>query len=196
MLFRSVSVAQRYPVHSDKRAREHVEAYVSRRTASGRSVTSANFKRSSVTSLQPTEAQILAFEQAASKPRDPADVLAELLSIASAGPAHATSPKVVTAAGRARKAASEGRPIALLTRHARTAQLLKAMLRPLAVQIVEGEIPQEITPVTVVRFDSDLPRLDAFQEVVMIDYPWSTEVLERAVGSASEPGNPDRKSVV
>lgn len=190
--FRSdISVMQRYPVHTEKRAREHIDAYVSRRTSSEARPTVGDFKRSSVISLETTETQAIAFEQAMSRARDPEDVLVELLAISSAGPPHSTSPKVIKAAARARKAHQEGRPIALLTRHSRTAQLLKSMLRPLPVTLSEEEsVVSEPSAITVVRFDIEIPKLNAFQEVVVIDYPWSTQSLERSVGSAAENGAP------
>lgn len=191
--FRSdISVVQRYPVHTEKRAREHVQAYLSERVNDGSFSVSKDFKHSSVISVEPTDAQIEAFELAVNRPRDPSDVLTELLGIASSGPATATSPKVVTAASRVRKAVADKRSVVLLTRHSRTAHLLKGMLRPLDVRLSEGT--NEVAPAghaTIIKFDTQLPSLRSFQDVIVVDYPWSTEVLEKAVGSAADSGTPN-----
>lgn len=192
--FRSdVPIVQRYPINPSQRAQEHIDAYMVRRGNGLEKSAKFDFKRSTVLALQPTEAQEVAFEQALSRPRDPADMLAEMLSITSSGPAHATSPKVVAAAAQAQRAAQERRPIVLLTRHQRTSQLLKAMLRPLPVVCAEpGEPISPSSPITVLRYDSDLPSLKAFQDVVVIDYPWSSDILERAIGSAQEQSWPQK----
>lgn len=189
--FRSdVPLAQRYPVHTLQRAQEHVDAYLSRRsTTDPTTAPTERFRRSDVVVVEPSEAQVRAFADAVGRQgrSNPAGVLAELLEIVSAGPTHAISPKVAASAMRAKSAAEAGRRVAVLTRHRRTALLLKASLRPLSVKSVdaaEGDLPTD-AQVVVVRFDQALPNLRGFDEVVCVDYPWSAETLERAVGAAS-----------
>jgi hypothetical protein len=72
--------------------------------------------------------------------------------------------------------------------------MLRAMLRPASVSHVEApspltEIPR--VPVAVIRFEHGLPNLTAFDEVVVLDYPWSLDVLDRSIGPSTEPDGPD-----
>lgn len=73
--------------------------------------------------------------------------------------------------------------------------LVRAALRPLPVataDAAEGVVPD--AALVVVRYEAGLPYLRGFDEVVVVDYPWSSETLERAVGSAADeaarPGSP------
>lgn len=182
------SVVQRYPLTPDRRALEHVEAYLSRRTRSA--APSPSGQRSSVLMVQPSEAVLRALEDLPVRLSgvDPAQVLAEALEIISAGPPQALSPKVPIVSAAVRSAAEAGRRVAVCTRHRRTATLLRATLRPLRVSSVDAaEGPgswEADAQVVVVRFERVLPDLRSFDEVVVVDYPWSSEVIERAVGAA------------
>lgn len=200
--FRSdVPLVQRYPLHTEQRAGEHVEAYVSRRAqADPDSQSSMPFRRSSVVNLRPSEAQVSAFSDAAARSRslNPTGVLSEVLEIVSAGPAHSISPKVAAAAGRAKEAAKAGRTVAVLTRHRRTAMLIKASLRPLPVTTFdasEGDVSTD-SGVAVVLYETQIPNLRAFDEVVVVDYPWNTNTLERAIGSSADERGPSRVTCI
>jgi hypothetical protein len=68
------------------------------------------------------------------------------------------------------------------------------MLRPNDVPIYDTSqsstfVPK--TPSAIVRFDLSLPSLVNFDEVLVLDYPWSFASLDRAVGSSSSPTGPD-----
>lgn len=202
--FRSdVPLSQRYPVHTEQRALEHVGVYLStRRRADTRAV--EEFRRSSVMTVQPSAALLKALTSArarhaspATATHGPAALLAETLEIVTSGPDHGIGPKVAMAAGRALNAVAEGRRVALVTRHRRAANLLKAACRPTPVNLIEADNPGDVDAgVVVVRYDTALPDLRAFDEVIVLDYPWSFETLERAVGSAADPAGPSQVTVV
>ena len=185
-----VAIAQRYPLDAQRRLAEHVEAYVDARSWSHTGPIAA-FKRSTTKSVHLTEDQQQAL--LAAGPRldslDPSEALAEILEVVSAGPSHAMSPKIGVALTAIRDAHSAGRSIAVCTRHQRATALLRALARPLEVDVVSSGAVR--SPVSVVRFDTALPDLSGFDEVWFLDYPWSLAELDASVGAAGFPHGPD-----
>lgn len=217
-----VPLGQRYPVHTQRRAREHVDLYLSRRSRDETAEAPEEFRRSSAMAVAPHEGVVKAVAAARSRHASPstathgqAALLAETLEIVTAGPDHGIGPKVANAARRALEDAGKGRRVVLVTRHRRAANLLRGACRPTPVVVLEAEQQatggaESLTPtaalvpedpeapaaIVVVRFDATLPDLRAFDEVIVIDYPWSFETLEHAVGSAADPEGPAQVTVV
>lgn len=195
-------VAARYPLSPDARAAEHVEAYLSRRTVEDPTSTVPAFRRSSVRVVGVTDA----LERALSDLHrrigcDRADVLlSEMLEMISRGPAHAVSPKVSAAASMARPAAQAGRRVAVLTRFRKTADLLRQLVRPVPVAVIDSSghtcVGTGEENLRVYCFDRDLPDLRGADDVIVIDYPWSFAALERCVGGAGDAAGPSRVTVV
>jgi hypothetical protein len=189
------SIAERYPVDPARRLQEHVEVYLSRRSRD-ETPDRRVFRRSSVRVVETTQAQHVAIAAASARITStaPQRVLAEVMEMVSAGPATSLSPKVAVALEMTRSAISRGRSVALVTRHKRTAQLLRSLLRPVQATMLDGppadaEVDRE--PIVVLRFDTVLPRLQAFDDVIMVDYPWTFQVLEHAVSPAQVSEGPD-----
>jgi len=185
----TMSLAERYPTDPATRLREHAGVYLDRRTRQDTSDLRM-FRQSSVRVVELSHPQQMAIASAAEKIslRSPSDVFSEILELVSAGPSTTLSPKIGAAVELAREAAHRSRRVALVSRHRRSAGLLCAMLRP------EGALPYEQNPsaaVCVLRFDRDLPDLSDFDLVVVLDYPWSLEALERSVLPANIPEGPD-----
>lgn len=190
-------VAQRYPANADTRLVEHVSGYISSRTHVDPGRDDTTFRRSSVVSLTPSPAQVQALADARTRHQGgsaPA-LLAETMEILSAGPPLALSPKVPAAIARVLGAVqNSGRRVAVLTRHTRTATLVKAAVRATTAVTVEASaaiengVPQ--ARLVIVRFDRELPDLRWFDEVIVVDYPWSTALLDAAVGSAADNDGP------
>jgi hypothetical protein len=194
--FRSdVPLAQRYPLDPKRRVYEHVEAFTARRTQVDLPP-APDFKRSTVRTVALSESQVLAMAQLADRAGvlDPEVLLAELVDLVAAGPSQSVGPKVVAAVQAVRSAQARSASVAVVTRSKRAAQLIRSMLRPLTCSFVEAVnalTPVPKVPVAVVRFDHFPPDLQAFDEVVVVDYPWSLAALDAAVGSASTPAGPD-----
>jgi hypothetical protein len=190
-----LQVAERYPIDPLRRLAEHAEVYLARRSRSDTPDLRA-FRRSSVRVVEFSDAQRRAVSHAASRigERDPNLVLSEVLEIVSAGPDNALGPKLSVAAQFVRSAAAASRSVVVATRHRRSAQLIKSMLRPLTCSALENPSPTAIipkVPVAVLRYDHLMPDLTQFDLVVVLDYPWSLDVLDRAVGAGSDPNGPD-----
>lgn len=189
------SLAERYPIDPVRRLAEHVEVYLARR-GHGATPDLRAFRRSSVRVVALTTAQesAIALASARAGSRTSSQILAEVLELVSAGPANALSPKIAAAAEMARSAHARDRSVAVVTRHRRAAQLIRSMLRPLSCSTLEAPPPLTAVPrvpVAIVRYEHLLPDLRAFDEVVVVDYPWSFSILEHAIGASTEESGPD-----
>lgn len=194
-----IPLSMRYPGRVQERALEHLDAYMSRRRRSDPGYDPSVFRRSGVVVVSPSPDQLRELESLAQR-RGPdlAPALAEALEIVSAGPAHATSPKISVAIALAQEAVRAGRRVVVVTRHARSATLLAAGLRGFGVRRLEtdtGVVADGDAPV-VLRYERQIPDLRAFSEVIVVDYPWSMTTLERAVGPADIVDGPERISVL
>lgn len=193
----TVPLLQRYPSPVERRALEHIESYLSRRRASDPdSGDVSGFHHSGVRVLRPREAQLRLLDEALwHASREPQRTLAEMLEIVSAGPTSMLSPKVATAARMAQRAVAEGRRVAVVTRHTRTAALIRSTLRPTPSVLYEGEVFSPDGQLVVIRFDKTLGDLRWADEVIIVDYPWSTTVIDQAVGVPGTSG-PARVTVL
>jgi len=196
-----IPVAQRYPANAVTRMTEHAAAYVSRRVAGDPGTDQHQFRRSSVVSLEASDAQLKAVGQVRERPgMSAAAVLAECMEILSAGPQLALSPKIPAALRRAQDGLAAGRKVAVLARCHRSIELLRVTLRhPQTVVLDAATAVRAGVPgcrLALIRFDRELPDLRAFDEVLFLDYPWSTGLIDDCVGPASAPGGPSRVSVL
>lgn len=182
-------MVERYPADPLRRLQEHVEVYLDRRTKDETNDLLV-FRRSSVRTVELPQAQQLAIANAAERAasRTPWETFVEILELVSAGPSTTLSPKIAAAVEIAKSTHSRGSRSALLTRHRRTAQLLRAMLRPQGADFYDPERPADVS---VVVFDTTIPDLSAFDHVVSVDYPWSMATLDEAVNPASTAKGPD-----
>ena len=185
----------RYPPNAAERMREHVELYMSRRTSATDGNDDTAYRRATVRLLDPSEAQRVALSGAARRHRDDPDTyFVEACEILSSGPAHALSPKVPAAIAKAQSALAAGRRVIIATRHRSTATLIKSVLRTTDAVIIEAQeaIARGVPParLVIVRFDRELPDLSGCDDLIVVDYPWSTALLERATGSASDIDGP------
>lgn len=186
-------IALRYPSNPDKRLHEHVEVYTCRRSSA--EVGAEMFRRSSVELLDTPESLLTSFEDARQHRRPPDDVAEELLAWCSAGPPQVLSPKLARAAALARESVQARRSAVVVTRHERTASLLRGLLRPIQVsELPQGEL--DSSRVAVARLDRGPVDLRSFDDVVFVDYPFSSALIEEAVGDASSGDGPSRVTVL
>jgi hypothetical protein len=199
-----IPLAIRYPLRPVERAGEHAGAYLTRRHADdpGRDVT--EFRRSSVHVVSPTEAQTEALARLLTEldqGTDPQPLLSQALAVATVGTAHTTSPKLAAAIELTRAAVLDGKRVAIVTRHRGVATLLPVLLSPVQVAVADASSGQRgvddtaTAQVCLLRFETTLPSLAGFDEVVVLDYPWSTAVLDAAAGPPAGPG-PSQVTVV
>jgi len=118
------------------------------------------------------------------------EALSEILEMITAGAEHIISPKLSAAAAIAKKEMAKNHSCVLVTRSKRAATLLRSMLRPIPIDMVEPGAPAQPVKgrVSIVRFEKSWPDLRGFDHVVILDYPWSLAVIDEAVGAASATG--------
>lgn len=192
-----VPLPLRYPLHPDRRALEHARSYVMERAPLSEA-SPMTFRRSEVVTCEPNERQRLEMERILGFYEDPHEILSRLSECVSLGTGAAPSPKVVRAAELVRGALERGASVAVAVRHPGSARLLKGLLRPLPVEVVEAPAACHPTSgqATICRFDTTLSDLSRFDEVVFLDYPFSGSLIEAAVGSAAAADGPSVVTVV
>lgn len=192
-------LATRYPGNSAERFAAHVRAYVSTRSVDTPGNDPRPFRRSNVIQVHPTAQQKDAAAAAVRRHAGnaPAALLMEALEIESCGPALSLSPKISAVAARAQAALTAGRRVAILVRHRRTATLLRGLVRNHDTVSVEADATRDSgvprARLVLVRYDRDIPDLRWFDDVLVVDLPWSWQLLDAAVGS---PVNDDGAGVV
>jgi len=185
--FRSdVPVAMRYPPDAVTHATDHVNYYLSKRETG--ELIQETFRRSSVRVVDLVDAQLQAIEEATEylSNKHPATALTELLDLVTAGPPEAVSPKITLAARLARQ--NKG-STAIVTRSKRAATLLRSLLKPAPVTLYEPASPAPVPEgLVIVRVDHQWPDLRGFNNVIVLDYPFSLATLDASVGPARDPG--------
>jgi hypothetical protein len=187
--FRSdVPLSLRYPPDVTTHATTHIDYYLARRSSADETP-SPPFRRSRTITLEPSQAQEEALALASSRLLycPPAQALAELLDLTTAGPPHAISPKITATANLLVTLRGS---VAVVTRSRRALTLLRNILRPRAVTVVEPSsiLAKNHELLTLFRVDHTWPDLREFDHVVVLDYPFSFTTLDQAVGPSSEAG--------
>lgn len=187
-------VFDRYPADSVARLREHAACYVSQRRAGDPGRDETEFRRSSVVPLEVPRALKQELDALRTRSATEAVILAEELEVCSAGSKFVLSPKIAEAVSRAQTGLDDGRRVAVLTRHRRTESLLRGLLRAYAPQTADMT-SSRVAPqhrLVLVRFERELPDLRWFDEVIVVDYPWSVALLDAAVGPPTSEDGPLR----
>ena len=176
-------VVVRYPVMSSTRPVEHMRPYIVRSAPSP-----GGFSRLSVEVLNLTPEMVDAASMLTSTSSERVQELAELTSC---GTASHMSPKVSFALRRIMEAIQDSRTIVVLCRHRRLATLLGALVRPARLEVAElsDASPPPVTSM-VALYDETLPDLSHVDEVLLLDWPLSTSVLDQslAIPSHAEDG--------
>lgn len=179
-----VPLARRYPLRPVERAEQHAAAYLLRRSERPEAPV-AGHRRSEVWVVQPTSEQVRALEASNGPHR-----LASALDVVAAGPPGGLSPKLGAALQAVSVAAAQRCSIAVVTRSARAAALLRATLAAFSPTVVDGAALDAAGPVSVVLWSQSLGDLRRFSTVVFLDYPWSTAAVDAAVGSSAADTGP------
>lgn len=186
-----IDVAWRYPLRPMERAVEHVAAYLTRRKVADPGRDPTEFRRATVRSVSLpdaiTDAVVQLLHEADEADDDPA-ALAELCDLVTVGTTTTTSPKVAAALEAVLEAAAAGRRVAVVTRSQRLAGLLRVMASAYKPVVITSGEPLPAAQVCIVCFSSSICDLRQFDDVVVVDYPWSATALDDAVGTPSGPG--------
>lgn len=177
-------LVRRYPLHPLQRAKEHAAVYLMHRTTAGDS--DASRHRRSEAIVVPPHPQQLAALAALEQATDQRARLTEATEIVSAGTTDTVSPKIAIAIAIVAQARLARRRVAIVTRATRAAPLLRASLAAHGATFLDsGTSTVESSPVTIVLWTQRLPDLRQFDDVIFLDYPWSSLLIDEAVGSAA-----------
>jgi hypothetical protein len=167
-------IVVRYPVMAATRPVEHMRPYVVRSAPSP-----GGFSRLAVEVMALTPEMVDAASMLASSSSMRVQDLTELTTC---GTASHMSPKVSFALRRVTAALHEERTIVVLSRHRRLLTLLSALVRPARLDVAELD-ESSASPVTslLALYDETLPDLSLVDEVLILDWPLSTSVLDRAL---------------
>jgi hypothetical protein len=113
----------------------------------------------------------------------------------SAGTTGVVSPKIAKTVELVSPAAALRRRVAVVTRSQRAAALLKAVLAHHKPIVADRDIPEE-GDVIIYLWTSTMPDLRDFDEVVFVEYPWSSATIDDAVGSALSDFGPYHTTVL
>jgi hypothetical protein len=182
----SVPLAERYPPPSVTRARAHTALYIDE-TTGGDAPTGV--RRSSTRAVTLTPEHLHAVDALIDRMAGAAavEVLRETIDAVTSGTSHFLSPKIALAANLAREDASAARSCAIVTRSKKAATLLRSLLRPAQMELVNPGATARPNPgaISVVLFERAWPDLTGFDHVVIIDYPWSLATIDAATGPAA-----------
>jgi hypothetical protein len=164
----------RYPVMATTRPIEHMRPYIVRSAPSP-----GGFSRLSVEVLQLTPEMV---DAAAMLTSGSSTRVSDLTELTTCGTASHMSPKVSFALRRITEALREDRTIVVLCRHQRLVTLLSALVRPsrLDATALDESSPPPMTSM-VALYDETLPDLSHIDEVLLLDWPLSTSVLDRSL---------------
>lgn len=182
-------VETRYPGRPSERARAHHDLYVLAREHRdwGSDTRMDRFRQSRIRTVDVGDEVAEELERLASL-ADPLVGTRRSLEVLSVGTDRELSPKVGRAAELARDAAGRGSSVAVVTRFERAADRVAAALPDLPTRVTTpGEAePQEGTVELTLWGGEAAPDLRGFDEVIVVDYPWSTRAVDDAVGRADD----------
>lgn len=172
-------LSQRYPVNPIQRAEEHARPYIMKRNEAAES-TLRGVRRHQTILVQPHRDQLKNFSGGGNVA--PFTKLAAQIETTSAGTGSTISPKITKTVELITPAANLRRRIAVVTRSPRAAALLKAVLANFHPKVTDRDLPDD--NLIIYLWQTKLPDLRDFDEVVFLEYPWSAQMIDDCVGSS------------
>lgn len=186
----NIPIPLRYPLTTFERFGDHVGTYLSTRTTQDTEQqnveNTVGFRRSTIRRVEPSPQLIQTQNKLLSATPPTLSKLSKTIEITSRGTEQVASPKLAAVVSQTQFHTQKQRSVAVLCRHASTVELLHVLLRPqnlFSVDVLHQRTPAEPkTGVTIIRFGETLPDLTGFDVVIVVDMPWSSAVLDEAVG--------------
>lgn len=187
-------LTRRYPLRPVERAEEHARPYLLRRDHAD-PADMGRHRRSEVTLVPPVPAQLTAL--AALDMGDVRRAFTEACDIVAAGTPDALSPKLAAVTSALSQHDRSRHRVAIATRSRRAGALLAATLAAHRPRLLDDEAPGEPEPgITIVMWTERIPDLRGFDEVLLLDYPWSSLLIDAAIGTAAADRGPRRVVVL
>lgn len=181
----TIPFEHRYPVDPERRFSEHAHPYVVRSEASTAAtppVASTNVRLVHVDD-EFHKAYAKLCQQTGPLDRERLDAACELVR---AGQSGRTGPKIAAAVDVMRSTIGDGRRGVVVTRSSKVALMVAVSLSPATVTTVHdgGDVEAAYragAEVVVVHWSEDLPNVGSADDICVVDMPWSSATLARAV---------------
>ena len=182
-----LSLVERYPLNPELSFKQHLQPYILRGEQGLSSKLLKDFKRSTVEVVEFDDnfrKKVIgqSFNQELSF-----DLLTKIMEMISAGTDEVISPKMVKVCELVSNIKKEGFSKTIIcTRFAKTQRGLSMLLSSMEPELLniesyKGRANKELA---ILKFDEVLPNLREYENVIIVDYPWSLGVIEDAVGSS------------
>jgi hypothetical protein len=182
-----VAIIDRYPLNSELAFKQHIQPYILKSENGLGSISAKTFKRSSVEVVEFDDVFLEKIDKLAENNDISFDFLSRLMECISTGSDEFISPKVVKVLELIKKEeiGNTSRTI-ICTRFEKTQRVLGMLLSSISPELLtlENFDSKKNSRVAILKFDEVLPDLQDYENVIIVDYPWSFSVIEKAVGSA------------
>jgi hypothetical protein len=192
----------RYPRQPVLQAQQHAQPYLLfRQGDSTLNNRAENIRRSEVVLVEPSREQVECYKHLIGKTGK--QHVLKAIEISSYGTPEQVSPKIGAATRLAQEAVTQKHSIILVTAFTPTANILRDTLANFSPILVDDITVKEVfktspSPSSVVICLTSWTASDlrSFDEVIFIDYPWSTTSIELAVGSAAAEWGPRQVTIL
>lgn len=182
-----VAIIDRYPLNSELAFKQHIQPYILKSENGLGSKSAKTFKRSSVEVVEFDDVFVEKIDKLVENNDISFDFLSRLMECISTGSDEFISPKVVKVLELIKKEEIDiaSRTI-ICTRFEKTQRVLRMLLSSISPELLtlENFASKKNSRVAILKFDEVLPDLQDYENVIIVDYPWSFSVIEKAVGSA------------
>lgn len=182
-----VAIIDRYPLNSELAFKQHIQPYILKSENGLGSISAKTFKRSSVEVVEFDDVFLEKIDKLVENNDISFDFLSRLMECISTGSDEFISPKVVKVLELIKKEeiGNASRTI-ICTRFEKTQRVLGMLLSSISPEplTLENFASKKNSRVAILKFDEVLPDLQDYENVIIVDYPWSFSVIEKAVGSA------------
>jgi hypothetical protein len=182
-----VAIIDRYPLNSELAFKQHIQPYILKSENGLSSKSAKTFKKSIVEVVEYDDIFLKKIDKMLENSDISFDLLSRLMECISAGTDEEISPKIVKVLEIIRKEEISATSSTIIcTRFERTQRVLGMLLSSLSPEMLSMENfgSRKNNKIAIIKFDEILPELHGYDNVIIVDYPWSFSVIEKAVGAA------------
>lgn len=161
--------ALRYPAAPARRFFEHIRPYLVRSGTTPNRISNLAVE----THALPQEL-LAALEQSRGS-------IEKVTEVVSSGTASYISPKLAATLSHCQRSMSDGKSVVVLSSSPAALKRLSQMLVPERLEVQDGSVMSKVERTALILFSDHIPDLSSIDEVVLLDWPLSTSLLDRAL---------------
>ena len=184
---REMPLVDRYPLNPELAFKQHTQPYILRADYGLETVSQGNFKRSTVEVVECSAEFMEKLNGISEREEISFDLMSKLMETMSAGTDDFISPKISRVCELVHKNNEEGEMDTIIcTRFTKSQRILEMILGEYSPRVltVGNFSSKEKMNLAILKFDEILPDLSKYKNVIILDYPWSLGVIDKAVGSS------------